>query len=68
MTRLAVRFVAVVGFLVLIAPLVAVVANAFNADEILSGWGGFTTRWSSRRCWARWPSRSPPTHPRPCAG
>jgi putrescine transport system permease protein len=46
-TRLAVRFVATVGFLVLIAPLVAVVANAFNANEILSGWGGFTTRWFS---------------------
>ena len=45
MTRLGVRLVAVVGFVLLIAPLLAVIVNAFNADELLSGWGGFTTRW-----------------------
>jgi putrescine transport system permease protein len=47
MTRLVVRVVAVVGFVLLIAPLLAVIVNAFNADELLSGWGGFTTRWFS---------------------
>jgi ABC-type spermidine/putrescine transport system permease subunit II len=46
-TRLAVRLVAFIGFVLLIAPLLAVIVNAFNADEILSGWGGFTTRWFS---------------------
>lgn len=47
MTRLVVRLAAVLGFAVLIAPLVAVIVNAFNANEILSGWGGFTTHWFS---------------------
>ncbi len=47
MTRVSVRIVAFVGYALLIAPLVAVVVNAFNADAILSGWGGFTTHWFS---------------------
>jgi ABC-type spermidine/putrescine transport system permease subunit II len=37
--------VAALGFVLLIAPLFAVIANAFNANTILSGWGGFTTQW-----------------------
>lgn len=47
MTRAAVRIVAIVGFLILVAPLISMIVNAFNSDEILSGWGGFTTRWFS---------------------
>ena len=45
MTRVVIRVVALVGFVLMIAPLFAVIANAFNANVILSGWGGFTTKW-----------------------
>lgn len=41
-------FVGVVSGLVLAGlwiPLGIVVVNSFNADELLVGWGGFTTRW-----------------------
>lgn len=41
-------FVAVVSMLVLLGlwlPLGLVVANSLNGDELLVGWGGFTTRW-----------------------
>jgi len=44
-TRWAIRILFIAGMLVLLSPLVIVVANAFNADPLLSGWGGFTTRW-----------------------
>jgi ABC-type spermidine/putrescine transport system permease subunit II len=44
-TRTAIRVVAAVGFILMVAPLFAVIVNAFNANIILSGWGGFTTRW-----------------------
>lgn len=43
------RFVlaTVVGlvFVFLYLPIVVVVANSVNADELLVGWGGFTTKW-----------------------
>jgi ABC-type spermidine/putrescine transport system permease subunit II len=45
MTRTAIRVLAAVGFILMIAPLFAVIANAFNANVILSGWDGFTTKW-----------------------
>lgn len=43
--RWTIRAVAVLGFFIMIAPLIAVVINAFNANQLLSGWGGFTTHW-----------------------
>lgn len=43
--KATVRSVAVLGYVIMVAPLVAVVLNAFNADRLLSGWGGFTTHW-----------------------
>lgn len=45
--KATVRIVALLGFAIMIAPLVAVIANAFNANQLLSGWGGFTTHWFS---------------------
>lgn len=45
--RLVVRAVATFGFVLMVAPLVAVVVNAFNANDLLSTWGGFTTHWFS---------------------
>lgn len=45
MTRNTIRVLAAAGFILMIAPLFAVVVNAFNEDTILSGWGGFTTKW-----------------------
>jgi ABC-type spermidine/putrescine transport system permease subunit II len=40
-----VRTVAFIGFAIMIAPLIAVIVNAFNANALLSNWGGFTTHW-----------------------
>ena len=37
--------VGAVVLLLLYLPIGVVVANAFNADETLSGWGGFTLDW-----------------------
>jgi ABC-type spermidine/putrescine transport system permease subunit II len=45
MTKLAVRIVFALGMIVLLAPLAIVFVNAFNADRLLSGWGGFTFHW-----------------------
>ena len=45
--KATVRAVAVLGFVIMIAPLIAVIVNAFNANQLLSGWGGFTTHWFS---------------------
>lgn len=45
MTRWMLGGLASFGFLILVAPLVIVVINAFNADVLLSGWGGGTTKW-----------------------
>lgn len=45
MTRFCLRLLAGLGLLVLLAPLAVVIVNAFNADRLLSGWGGFTTQW-----------------------
>jgi spermidine/putrescine transport system permease protein len=40
-----IRGIATLGFFIMIAPLIAVIINAFNANQLLSGWGGFTTHW-----------------------
>jgi putrescine transport system permease protein len=45
MTRWLLRALFLLGMFILLAPLVVVVANSFNADVLLSGWGGFTTHW-----------------------
>ena len=45
MTRWLLRVLFLIGMFLLLAPLGVVVANSFNADPLLSGWGGFTTRW-----------------------
>jgi ABC-type spermidine/putrescine transport system permease subunit II len=46
--RTTVRVVAFIGFAIMIAPLIAVILNAFNANVELSSWGGFTTHWFSQ--------------------
>ena len=38
---------AILIFVFLYAPLVLVIGNAFNKNELLTSWGGFTTRWVS---------------------
>lgn len=43
--KTTVRIVAFIGFAIMIAPLIAVIVNAFNANVLLSNWGGFTTHW-----------------------
>ena len=43
--KTTVRVVAFIGFAIMIAPLIAVIVNAFNANVLLSNWGGFTTHW-----------------------
>jgi ABC-type spermidine/putrescine transport system permease subunit II len=45
MTRAVLRLLAAIGFILMVAPLVAVIVNAFNSNAILSGWDGFTTSW-----------------------
>lgn len=47
MTKWIVRGIFLLGMTILLSPLVTVSVNAFNADPLLSGWGGFTTHWIS---------------------
>lgn len=45
MTKWVIRVLFIVGMAILVLPIVVVVINAFNANELLSGWGGFTFHW-----------------------
>lgn len=43
--KTTIRIVAFIGYAVMVVPLIAVIVNAFNANVLLSTWGGFTVHW-----------------------